>query len=593
MVICSWGRDMKPSDKYELVSELARRRGFFWPACEIYGGVSGFMAFGPLGTILKRKIEDKFRDLFLRRLGLYEIESPVIVPGRVFKASGHVEHFKEPMVGCTRCNRRFRADHLLQEFAGISSTEAEKMSLREIGEAIESRNIKCPECGGNLTEPRYFLTMFQTTIGPYAEAVGYGRPEAAQGIFVEFKRLYEQARGRLPMGVAQIGHALRNEISPRQGPIRLREFTIIDLEFFFDPERPECPLIGEVEDEVLRLIPAEVRLKDSEEPVEITVKEALEKGYIKMEWLAFFMALAKRFLVELGVPEDRQRFIEKLKWERAHYSVQGFDQEVYLDRWGWTEVSGHNYRTDFDLKSHMEESGVDMRVFKEDGRVVERVEISARPRMDKIGRAFKEETPKVVSLISKVDPEELEEALKEKGFYTLKGYKILPDHVEIVRRRHVERGRRFIPHVIEPSFGSDRLVYVLLEYAYTKRDTRTILKIPRDLAPIEVAVLPLVSRDGLPEKAQEVHRMLLDEGFLVEYDESGSIGRRYARFDEVGTPICITVDYQTLEDETVTLRDRDTWRQVRTEVRRLPQLLTEYLHWKRGFEDLGTPTEGC
>jgi len=580
---------MRSPDKYELVSELARRRGFFWPACEIYGGVSGFIAFGQLGTVLKRKIEDKFRERFLRRLGLYEIESPIILPGRVFEASGHVENFKEPMVECTRCKRKFRADHLLQESAGISSTEAEKMTLEEIGEAMESRGVKCPECGGDLAEPRYFLTMFQTTIGPYAEAVGYGRPEAAQGIFVEFRRLYEQARERLPMGVAQIGHALRNEISPRQGPIRLREFTIIDLEFFFDPEKPECPLLGEVENEVLRLIPAEVRLKGSEEPIEITVKEALKKGYIKMEWLAFFMALAKRFLVELGVPEDKQRFIEKLAWERAHYSAQGFDQEVYLDRWGWTEVSGHNYRTDFDLKSHMEESGVDMRVFKEEGRVVERIEVSVKPKMDVIGRDFRGDASKVARLISKINPEELEKSLEERGFYTLEGYKILPSHVEIVRKKRVERGRRFVPHVIEPSFGSDRLVYVVLEYAYTKKGSRTILKIPRDLAPIEVAVLPLVSRDGLPEKAREVHSKLISEGFLAEYDESGSIGRRYARFDEVGTPICITIDYQTLEDETVTLRDRDTWEQVRTEIGRLPQLLREYFRWEREFKDLGTP----
>ena len=580
---------MRSPDKYELVSELARRRGFFWPACEIYGGVSGFIAFGQLGTVLKRKIEDKFRERFLRRLGLYEIESPIILPGRVFEASGHVENFKEPMVECTRCKRKFRADHLLQESAGISPTEAEKMTLKEIGEAMESRGVKCPECGGDLAEPRYFLTMFQTTIGPYAEAVGYGRPEAAQGIFVEFRRLYEQARERLPMGVAQIGHALRNEISPRQGPIRLREFTIIDLEFFFDPEKPECPLLGEVENEVLRLIPAEVRLKGSEEPIEITVKEALKKGYIKMEWLAFFMALAKRFLVELGVPEDKQRFIEKLAWERAHYSAQGFDQEVYLDRWGWTEVSGHNYRTDFDLKSHMEESGVDMRVFKEEGRVVERIEVSVKPKMDVIGRDFRGDASKVARLISKINPEELEKSLEERGFYTLEGYKILPSHVEIVRKKRVERGRRFVPHVIEPSFGSDRLVYVVLEYAYTKKGSRTILKIPRDLAPIEVAVLPLVSRDGLPEKAREVHSKLISEGFLAEYDESGSIGRRYARFDEVGTPICITIDYQTLEDETVTLRDRDTWEQVRTEIGRLPQLLREYFRWEREFKDLGTP----
>ncbi len=582
---------MKKADKYELVSELARRRGFFWPAFEIYGGISGFIAFGHLGTILKRKIENKFRDMFLRRLGLYEIESPVIVPAKVFEASGHVKHFKEPMVECVQCKRKFRADHLLEEFTNITSTEAEKMDLQQIEKTLKKNNVRCPECKGELSKPRYFLTMFQTTIGPYADAVGYGRPEAAQGIFVEFRRLYEQARERLPLGVAQIGHALRNEISPRQGPIRLREFTIMDLEFFFDPEKKECPYIDEVKNEVLRIIPAEQRLKGSEETIEITVEEALKKGYIQLEWLAFFMCLAKRFLKELGVPENKQRFIEKLEWERAHYSIQGFDQEIFLERWGWTEVSGHNYRTDFDLKSHMTESGVDMRVYKQENRVTEKTKLTIKPRMDKIGRTFRKDTPRILSLISHVDPEELQKAFNEKGYCEIEGFKITPEHVEIVREKYVERGRRFIPHVIEPSFGSDRLVYTVLEYAYSKKNGRTVLKIPKDLAPVEVAVLPLVSKDGLPEKAKEIYRLLLDEGFYVEYDESGSIGRRYARFDEIGTPICVTIDYKSLEDETVTLRDRDTWKQVRVPIKDLSHILNEFFRGKKEFEELGLTVE--
>ena len=361
------------------------------------------------------------------------------------------------------------------------------------------------------------------------------------------------------------------------------------MEFFFDPENPHCPLLGEVEGEVLRLIPAEVRRKGSEEPVEVTVREALDRGYIMMEWQAFFMALAKRFLVELGVPEDKQRFIEKLEWERAHYSIQGYDQEIYLERWGWVEVSGHNYRTDYDLKCHMGASGVDMRVFKESDKVVEKVRVSIKPIMEKIREDFGENASRVARAISRVSPEELKASLRNNGFYMVEGFKILPKHVQIIHRKIVEKGRRFIPHVIEPSFGSDRLVYVVLEYAYTVKDGRVILRLPRDLAPIQVAVLPLVSRDGLPERAKEIHRMLIDEGFLAEYDESGFIGRRYARFDEVGTPICITVDYQTLKDNTVTLRDRDTWRQVRAEIRSLPRLLWDYFRFKMDFDDLGSP----
>ncbi len=582
---------METQDKLEIIREMAKRRGFFWPSCEIYGGVSGFVTYGPLGSVLKRKIEDKFRDFFVRPLGLLEIESSVIMPGKVFEASGHLDHFIEPMIECLECKRRFRADHLLQEIAGMSETETEKLSLQELMNEIKKRKIQCPECGGDLGQPGQFMTMFSTTIGPYSEAVGYGRPEAAQGIFVEFKRLYEYSRGKLPFGVLQIGHALRNEISPRQWPIRLREFTIMDLEFFFDPEEPSCPLLKEVQHESLRLVLAENKLRGSEEPLEATVRQALDKGYIKAEWQAYFMVLSKRFLMQLGVPEEKQRFIEKLEWERAHYSVQGFDQEIYLERWGWVEVSGHNYRTDYDLTQHIEFSGVEMTAFKELEKPVEREKLTIKPVMSRIGPAFKQESSQVVKILSVADAREVEEAFRRQSFYMLESFKILPEHVEVIHETVEEEGKHFIPHVVEPSFGSDRLVYTTLEYSYRTKKDRTLLSFPRDLAPIQIGVFPLVSKDGLPERAREVYERLVDEDFLVEYDESGSIGRRYARADEVGTPLGITIDYRTLEDDTVTMRNRDTWKQVRTEISKLSQLLHAYFRYKIDFEDLGQPVK--
>ncbi|MEM2341122.1 MAG: glycine--tRNA ligase [Candidatus Bathyarchaeia archaeon] len=582
---------MKVTDKFEKISEIARRRGFFWPSYEIYGGVSGFINWGPLGSVMKRKIEDKFRDIFLRRLNFYEIESPIIAPERVFKASGHLDHFKEPMVECMRCRRKFRADHLLQETAGLSSQETDRMGLQEINNEIRQRNINCPECGGQLSEPKYFLTMFQTNIGPYSENIGYGRPEAAQGIFVEFKRLYEQVRERLPVGFAQIGHALRNEISPRQGPIRLREFTIIDLEFFFDPEKPQCPFLDEVANEKLRLVLAENRLKGDERAIELSVRDIVDKGYVKIEWHAYFMALAKRFVASLGIPEDKQRFIEKHPWERAHYSAQGFDQEVYLDRWGWVEVAGFNYRTDYDLRGHIMESGVDMRVYKLTDEERVRFDIKIKPLIQNINRTFGEKAPEVISALKNINPEILSSVLKTQGFYQIGNFKITSEHIEVTYTEVKERGKHFIPHVIEPSFGSDRLAYATLEYAYTVKDNRVILKLPRDIAPVQLAVLPLVSKNGLPEKAKEVYKLLIDEGYTVEYDETGYIGKRYARFDEIGVPLCITIDYQTLEDNTVTIRDRDTWRQVRANIKELPSLLHNYFRFKINFEEIGSPIE--
>jgi glycyl-tRNA synthetase len=503
---------MPEQDLYEKIVEIAKRRGFFWPSFELYGGVSGFYTFGDLGTKLMNNIKACWRDQFIRRQGFLEISEPIITPSRVFDASGHLTHFKEYLVECSRCGRRFRADNIIEEETGQEFGEA--LSVEEMSKIIEEKGVKCPDCGGEFKRPMEFMEMFQTSIGATGKEIGYGRPEAAQGMFINFRLGFDHARERLPFALAQMGKVLRNEISPRKGIIRLREFTIMELELFFDPEDPACTRLGEVAQEPLRLLTEEMRRSGAKEPVEVRAGEGLEKGLIKTPWQAYFMALSKRFVASLGVPHERQRFKALFPEERAHYSAQTYDHEVLLARWGWTEVSGHAYRTDYDLKSHAEASGVDMTVL----------------------------TP---------------------------------------------RGVKVLPHVVEPSFGLERLTYVSLEYAYREVNKRTVLSFPREVAPTSLVVLPLVTRDGLPEKAQEVYRLLLDEGFTVEYDDSGSIGRRYARADEAGTLIGVTIDYDTLKDETVTLRDRDTWKQVRQEIRLLPDLLRKYLRNQINFRDLG------
>ncbi len=580
------GTKIPKNDKYEIISELARRRGFFWPSYEIYGGTSGFLVYGSQGSILKRRIEDKFRETFVTPLNIVEIESPIITPAKVFEASGHVKAFREPMISCKKCKKKFRVDHLLQEQVKMTDTETEKLNLEEILANVKKHNIRCPECEGVLEKPKYFMTMFTTTIGPYSDAIGYGRPEAAQGIFVEFKRLYEVARERLPLGAVQIGHALRNEISPRQGPVRLREFTIADIEFFFDPKDPQCLQLKEVEDETLRLLTASQKRRNQKKPIEVTVKEAL-KEHIQTEWQAYFMVQAKHFMKDLGVPEDKQRFIEKLEWERAHYSSQGYDQEILLDRWGWTEVSGHNYRTDYDLEQHRKHSGVDMQVFKGYDKPILRKRTKIEPILSKIGPAFKKEAQKVTALLLQSNVPEIRDSLDKKGYFKVGSFKILPEHVKFVEEEVEETGRRFTPHVVEPSFGIDRLVYAALEYAYDKRKDRTTLKLPRDLAPTQVAVFPLVTKDGLAEEARSLHQMLVEEDFRVGYDEAGSIGRRYARADEAGTPICVTIDYKTIKNHTVTLRDRDSWKQVRAEEKNLVKSLKSYFKYKKNFKEMG------
>ena len=361
---------MAKPDKYEMVADLARRRGYFWPSFEIYGGVSGFLDLGPLGTAMKRRIIEKWLDMFIRRHGFVEISTPVITPERIFEASGHVAHFKDSMVGCLNCKRRFKADNLLKEAANV---DAEAFSLSEIEQTINEKQIRCVECGGQLSKPEYFSTMFRTTIGPYSESVAYGRPEAAQGMFVDFKRVYESLRERMPIAIAQIGTALRNEISPRQGPIRLREFTIMEFEFFYDPEESSCPHIIEVADEEVRILPLQLRDKGIEEPITATIRQVLAKKFVISEWSAYFMALSQRFMSGLGIPPASQRFLEKSPNERAHYSSQTYDHEILLDRWGWVEMAGHANRSNHDLSSHIKGSGSDLTVFKKyDAPVVRR-----------------------------------------------------------------------------------------------------------------------------------------------------------------------------------------------------------------------------
>ena len=566
-------------DKYRLVSEIARRRGFFWGSFEVYGGVSGFLDLGPYGLTLRRRLEDEWRNVFLKPHGFLEISTPTITPSKVLEASGHVANFKDPMTECSNCRRRFRADQIVKDSTGI---ETEGLSLEQLGTLLKEKNVRCPECGGQLGQPEYFHTMFKTTIGPYGEDVAYGRPEAAQGVFINFRRLMEVSRERFPIGIAQIGTALRNEISPRQGPIRLREFTIMDFEFFFDPDQPDCPYLREVEDDILSIVTEDLRKagKDNDR-VNISVAHALRDGLVKAPWAAYFMALAKRFLVALGIPSDNQRFFEKLPDERAHYSAQTFDLEVRLDRWGWVEVAGFAYRTDYDLKSHMIASGTDMRVFRPYQKPIEKTTTVVKPNYQRLRAIFGNEAGRVGGLLASADPKKMADS---PGPVELDGFVVPRDCFNLNQVTVKEAGTKFLPHVIEPSFGVERLLYATLEYSLKMNEDRIILSIPPKLAPVQAAIFPLLGKDGLPEKAMQVFTDLSREGLRVEYDEAGSIGRRYARADEAGIPIGITVDYDTLNDGTVTLRDRDTWKQLRRPTPDLPGIVRKIV--EKGFQSI-------
>jgi glycyl-tRNA synthetase len=551
--------------------DLAKRRGFFWPSYEIYGGVAGFYDLGPLGTMLKNNIVNLWRKYFVLKHQdmVVEIETPIIAPEVVLRASGHLEHFTDPIVECLRCGRKYRADHLIEEQLKV---KVEGLRGDELTRIIRESNLRCPSCGGELSEVREFNLLFRTTIGPYSSDVGYLRPEAAQGMFTAFKRVYVALRERLPLGIAQVGRVARNEISPRQGMVRLREFTIMEVEFFHDPEGDEPPwdrFSGK-----LRILPAELRARGEERPIEVDVVEAVTEGLIKSKWLGYWMCVARDFVRELGVDYGETYFEEKMPYERAHYSAQTFDQLVRVGRWGWIEVSGHAYRTDYDLRRHMEFSGQDLTVFKPypEPKLVE----VKRVVVDRVllGRILGGSLKELEEVLRRLSAEDVEKLLATGGEEVeVGGFRVPREAIKIVKEVEKVSGVRIIPHVAEPSFGAERLVLVVLDKAYAEEGGRVVLRIPKAIAPIKVAVFPLVEREELISLAKRIYWELVDRGFTVLYDESGSIGRRYARADEIGVPYAITVDFQSLEDGTVTIRDRDTRQQVRVKVGELPNQL--------------------
>ncbi|MEM4138894.1 MAG: glycine--tRNA ligase, partial [Sulfolobaceae archaeon] len=312
---------------FEKVAEVAKRRGIFWPSYEIYGGVAGLYDIGPIGVKIKNKIVELWRKIFIKDHSEYvvEIETPLITPYRVLEASGHVESFTDPIVECTKCKKIYRADHLVEELTKIN---VEGFSPSQITSIIREKNLRCPACGGELGDVRLFNLLFQTNIGPYSGNQGFLRPETAQGMFTSFKRVYEAIRERLPLGIAQVGRVARNEISPRQGLIRMREFTIMEIEFFIDPKDSTMPPIERFSNYKLNILTKEDREKGVERPTPYTLEELIKEKIVINPWMAYWMAVSNLFVEKLGIEKEKIRFEEKLPHERAHYSSQTFDQII-------------------------------------------------------------------------------------------------------------------------------------------------------------------------------------------------------------------------------------------------------------------------
>ena len=455
----------------EKLVNLCKNRGYIYPGSEIYGGLANTWDYGPLGVELKNNIKNVWRKKFIQE-SQYNVglDAAILMNPEVWVASGHVNSFADPLIDCKECKTRHRADKLIEEWAHEQGKDmiADGMSDEELISFIKENNIPCPNCGKeNFTDIRKFNLMFKTFQGVTEDTKSeiYLRPETAQGIFVNFKNVMRTTRKKLPMGIAQIGKAFRNEITPGNFTFRTREFEQMELEFFCKPGTD-------------------------------------------LEWFKYWKNFCENWLLNLGMKKENIRLRDHSKEELVFYSAATTDIE-YAFPFGWGELWGIADRTDYDLKQHMEHSKEDM---------------------------------------SYLDS---------------------------------ETNEKYVPYCIEPSLGCDRVALAFLCNGYAEEEIaegelRTVLHLHPALAPYKVAVLPLSKK--LSEKAEEVYKKL-SKKFMCDYDETGSIGKRYRREDEIGTPYCITIDFDTLEDNSVTIRDRDTMDQVRVKIEELEDWLQEKIEF--------------
>ncbi len=539
-----------PLDVHDKIMMMAKRRGFIYPSFEIYGGVAGFYDYGPLGSQLKNNIENIWRKYYLLKDNCVEINTPTVTLYEVLSASGHVEEFTDPTVDCKKCKTSYKVEDIIDK----------KLTVEQ---ALKEDKVKCPTCGSKLVDPHDVNLMFSTSIGIGDSRKAFLRPETAQGIFTNFHLLYRHAREKLPFGVVQIGKGYRNEVSPRQGTIRLREFNMAEAEVFFDPEDKRHPGFDSVKDKELYLF-------DNKKETKISLEKAVKNKVINNQALAYYMYITQEFLLSIGVDPKKFRFRKHASDELAHYATECWDAELFSERFGWIECVGIADRSAYDLGAHIESSGTDMYALRkyDEPKIVDAKKVV--PKMDRLGPLFKDKAGKIKELLEKT---EVKDAKKIFVVLDGKNVEIPADCYEIKQVKEKLFGEKFVPHVIEPSYGIDRILYFVLEHNYVetkkKDEEYTLLKLNPLVAPIKVGVFPLIGDEKLLKVAKEIDDSLRGVGITTYYDDGGTIGRRYARMDEIGTPFCVTVDHDSLKDKKVTVRNRDTTEQERIKIENL------------------------
>ena len=563
---------MSDEKRIERLSAMLKRRGIILPAFEIYGGVSGLIDYGPVGASIRRRVIQNWIEHWTINGDIVEIDSPTITPENVLIASGHVGEFNDLMTQCENCSSAFRADQLAEDY----HPNPDMLNSKEIDAILESNNITCPNCNeSKWTSSKPMNLMFATKIGAMKSSrQAYMRPETAQGMFMLYPSLYRHFRQKLPFGAIQTGKGYRNEISPRQGMIRLREFNMAELEYFIDPENPPNVDLS-INNSEITLIPDPVGGEHKE--IKITFQEAIKKNIIKDSTVGYFLSRTWDFLVGVGIKSSKIRFRQHEGNEMAHYAEDCWDCEI-LGEHGWIECVGIANRTCHDLLSHENYSKSNsLRAWREFEEVrVERKEVLS-PKTSILGPIFRDRAGFVLSALENLDqlPNDLPFNLELNDGSTVEITS------EMVERKIIENsvaGEWFTPHVIEPAFGIDRIIWHILDHAYEETEKEgekyNLLRLNESVAPADVIVLPLFEKDGMGEVARELNSKINSmKGVKSLLDSSKSIGRRYARADEIGVPWAVTIDHQTIEDNTVTVRRRDDQKQIRTSIDGLLSLI--------------------
>lgn len=586
--------ELTPTNTFDRakMEDLIKRRFFYDQSFSIYGGITGQFDFGPMGCALKSNILSLWRRFFIGEEQMLEVDCSILTPEPVLKASGHVDRFADFMVKDVKSGECFRLDHLIKNFLEKLSSEekdAKKkdlyqdiitkldgMTKEEMGAILREYNMKSPLSGNDLTDPIEFNLMFSTQIGPTGLVKGFLRPETAQGIFVNFKRLLEFNHGKLPFAAAQIGNSFRNEISPRTGLIRVREFTMAEIEHFCDPNEKSHPKFDIIKDELLLLYSA-CNQMDGKSAVEIKIGEAVEKGLVANQTLGYFIARIKQFLIKIGIEPDRLRFRQHMSNEMAHYATDCWDAEI-LTSYGWIECVGCADRSAYDLKQHSEATGIRL-VAEKRLQAPKNVEVSeVVPNKPLIGKEFKKEAKALTEKLQRLSLSEIkdmEQVLEKNGDFEItvndQNYKLTKDMISVRTSSKTVHVEEITPSVIEPSFGIGRILYSLLEHKFRMREKdeqRCFFSLPPVIAPLKCSVLPLSNNAEFSPFIKKICAGLSEKGVTYKMDDSsGSIGRRYARTDEIAVPYGITIDFDTLKSPyTVTLRERDSMQQVRIPV---------------------------